>query len=360
MITLRIPLAALRPAAILLLGLICCRPASARDYTFFILSDTHLGAEQPKANPPVTREQVAQQVRANLDRVRQLPGQPFPLPGLERSPIAVPRGLFILGDLADGHKDPAKAQEQWAAFENIFPRAGVSFGEHSVPIHAIAGNHDGDPADPVRRGLIERNRALHAAGRLSAISDNGVHFAMNWEGVHLVCVNLCPADTTDPATPFRFGKPGPGSWNDPEMALSFLKDYLRKQVGPSGEPVIVMQHYGFDDFSIGDWYWWTPKQRRALYDLLADYNIAAIAHGHNHHAEHYTWPHPKRHAADLSAMFGDNVPAAPRQHTILSCGGVCWVIRIRGNDFIAAHLRGPDWSARPAGFIKSLVPVKAQ
>jgi hypothetical protein len=349
-------------AALFLCGAIgvLVRAASAaqtnpgRDFTLFVFSDTHLGAEQPKANPPVTKEQVIERVQKNLERMRQLPGQSFPssIAGANPGGIAVPRSLFILGDLADGHKDPAQARQQWHTFEMIFPREGIRFSRLTVPIFAIAGNHDRDPSGPQRRGPLERNRALSAMGHLSALSENGVHFALNWDGVHLICVNLCPADSVDEQTPFRFGRPGPGSWNDPQMALSFVRDYLRKQVGRSGEPVILMQHYGFDSFSIGDWNWWTPKQRRALHDLLADYNILAILHGHNHHAEHYRWPDPRRHAADLAAMFGTDIPASPRQYRIISCGGVCWVLRIRGNELIAAHLRGSDWSATPAAFVE--------
>jgi 3',5'-cyclic AMP phosphodiesterase CpdA len=349
-----------------LLGLIAgnLAPAQAaeRDYTFLVLSDTHFGAEHPRANPPVTSEQVLRKVQANLERMRRLPGESYPsakaLADLQLGTVAIPRGLFILGDLVDGNRDPAQARQQWAQFEQVFPRAGVSLGGSAVPVFAIAGNHDGDPAGPTRQGLVERNRALHAAGRLAAISDNGAHFAINWDGLHLVCVNLCAADSTDEQTPFRFGKPGPNSWNDPQLALSFLASYLRQHVGASGQPVMLMQHYGFDGFSLGDWYWWTAAQRRAMYDLLADYNIIAIVHGHNHRAEHYRWPDPKRHAEDLAAMFGEQIPASPRQYTIISCADVCWVFRIRGNRLIAAHLRDPNWSTTPAPFVWPLEPDK--
>jgi hypothetical protein len=82
-------------------------------------------------------------------------------------------------------------------------------------------------------------------------------------------LGLCAADTTDEETPFKYGQPGRGSWNDPQGAFSFLKEYLERVVGRSGQPVILMQHYGFDSFCMNDWSWWTPKQRRALYQLLA-------------------------------------------------------------------------------------------
>jgi hypothetical protein len=224
-------------------------------------------------------------------------------------------------------------------------------------VFACAGNHDGDPSGPVRQALVARNRKLAEAGQLAAISTNGAHFALNWSGIHFVCLNLCPADTTDAETPFKYGHSGPGSWNDPQGALSFLKDYLARHVGASGEPIVLMHHYGFDGFSLNDWNWWTLKQRRVLYELLKNYNVAAIFHGHNHHAEHYRWPDTKRHAADLDYFFDGKPPVNPRQYDVLSCGNVCWVIRVRGDQLIAAHFKGPSWNSdRTAVVVKSLKP----
>ena len=225
-------------------------------------------------------------------------------------------------------------------------------GSGRVPVYACAGNHDGEPSGPQRQGLVTRNCQFARRGHFAAISTNGVHFALNWSGVHFLCLNLCPADTTDAETPFKYGKPGPGSWNDPQGALTFLEDYLARHVGSSGEPIILMHHYGFDGFSLNDWYWWTPKQRRALYELLKDYNVAAFFHGHNHHAEHYRWPDPKRHAADLDAFFDGHPPVNPRQYDVLSCGNVCWIVRVRGDQLIAVHFNGSD---RPTDSAKHFV-----
>lgn len=354
----------------LLLGIAPCfsaepqnsgKPDATRDFTFFLFSDIHLGAENLKAKPPLTKTDTLARVKSNLEAMRGLVGQPYPaspsLAGLNVGPIDTPRALIILGDVTDGHKDPGEQEDQRRTFDGLFPVRGVSFGGKDVPAFACAGNHDGDPAGPQRQGLVIRNRALAQAGHFSAISTNGVHFALNWSGVHFICLNLCPADTTDAETPFKYGQPGPGSWNDPEGALSFLKDYLARHVGASRAPIVLMHHYGFDGFSLNDWNWWTLKQRRALYELLKDYNVAALFHGHNHHAEHYRWPNPKRHAADLDFFFEGKPPANARQYDVLSCGNVCWVIRVRGDQLIGANFKGPGWNADPAAvFVKSLKP----
>ena len=334
---------------------------AARDFTFLLFSDIHIGAENLKAKPPVTKADTLARIESNLQTMQSLVGRPWPerpmLAGLNLEAIAAPRALILLGDVTDGHKDPAEQEDQRKTFERLFPVQGVRFGERTVPVFACAGNHDGDPSGPARQALVARNRKLADAGHFAAISANGTHFALNWSGVHFICLNLCPADTTDAEMPFKYGQPGPGSWNDPQGALSFLKDYLARHVGASGEPIVLLHHYGFDGFSLNDWNWWTPKQRRLLYYLLKDYNVAAFFHGHNHHAEHYRWPDPKRHAADLHVFFDGPPPAQPRQYDVLSCGEVCWVIRVRGDQLIAAHYQGTGWNADPAAIlVKSLKP----
>jgi cytolysin (calcineurin-like family phosphatase) len=341
------------------------RNGATRDFTFFLFSDVHIGAENLKAEPPFTKADTRARIESQLQTMQRLVGQRWPekpiLAELNLGAIAAPRALIILGDVTDGHKDPAEQEDQRETLECLFPVRGVQFGERTVPVFACAGNHDGDPSGPVRRALAAYNRKLAEAGHFVAISSNGVHFAVNWSGVHFVCLNLCPADTTDVETPFKFGEPGPGSWNDPEGALSFLKDYLARHVGASGEPIVLMHHYGFDSFSLNDWNWWTPKQRRALYELLKDYNVAAFFHGHNHYAEHYRWPDPKRHAADLNFFFDGKLPAHPRQYDVLSCGNVCWVMRVRGDQLIAVHYQGAGWNSDQAAvFVKSLKPSTAR
>lgn len=322
----------------------------SRDFTFFLFSDIHIGAENLQANPPVTREQTLGKVKANLETLRGLVGKPCPQADI--GTIALPRGLFILGDLTDGHKEPARQQEQWRTFEALVPVTGFSFGARAAPVFAIAGNHDGPLAEYQRQGLLARNRVLAQGGKFSAVSSNGVHYALDWEGVHFLFLNLCAADAPDTETPFKFGKPGLGGWNDPQGAFTFLKDYLIRQVGKSGAPVVILQHYGFDDFSLNDWNWWTLKQRRALYELIKDYNVVAFLHGHDHHTAHYRWPDPKQHAADLNYFYGGKPPEHPRQYDVMSCGQICWVVRIHDNQLSAAHRSDRGWDRD--GFVKAL------
>ena len=99
-----------------------------------------------------------------------------------------------------------------------------------------------------------------------------------------------------------------------------MKKYLREHMGSSGGPVVLMHHYGFDGFSTNDWNWWTARQRRAYYDALEGYNVAAILHGHDHHAAHYRWPNPQATPDEARRQFGDNPPRSPHGYDVFSCG----------------------------------------
>ncbi len=50
------------------------RAADARDFTFFVCSDTHLGADRPDATPPVLKAQVLEDTRAKIERVGAIGG----------------------------------------------------------------------------------------------------------------------------------------------------------------------------------------------------------------------------------------------------------------------------------------------
>jgi hypothetical protein len=310
----------------------------SRDLVFLMSSDPHIGSENPKADPPVTQGQVAATAKTNLAGMLKLVGEPYPtelLPGLPAGKIPTPRALLLAGDLTD--------QGAWPLFETVFP---PTLEPGNIPVLVAAGNHDGAPSDATRQGILARNR-LHAdAKRIDVLASNGFHYAWKWEGVHFICMNLCPADSTDSETPFTYGKPGPGSWNDPLNALQFLKDYL-KNVGPT-EPVIIWQHYGFCEGFNFDWNWWSAKQRHLFYDAVKDFNIVALLHGHTHAPAHYLWPDPKADSQEVERLFGTTPPKDLRSFDVFSAGsvggGTCYLFRIVNDQLFALHHDPQGWT----------------
>lgn len=61
-------------------------------------------------------------------------------------------------------------------------------------------------------------------------------------------------------------------------SLEWLKDNLQKNAS-DGKPVVVVQHYGFDDWAIE---WWPSETRKQLFDILEPYNVKAMFVGHTH------------------------------------------------------------------------------
>lgn len=346
--------------ALLSLALVLPARAVERDFTFFMTSDSHFGLakkEDPEGSAAAHAEHNAGRLKEMLATI----GQPYPkigsLAALAEAKVAKPLGVLLAGDLTDGGNNPT----QWPRFEGVFPAAGVDNG--TIPVFLSAGNHDGSPSGATRKGIVARNRLAFESKQVSRISENGLHTAWSWKGVHVINVNLCGADTTDEETPFKYGQPGKGSWNDPLEALAFLGSYLKEVVKDSGEPVMIIQHYGFCEGFNFDWEWWSAKQRRAFYEAIKDYNIVALLHGHTHAAAHYTWPDASVSDKEVKRLFGDNPPADMRHFEVFSGGslqaGTFYVFRILNDQLIAAH-RGPDgWNKDESMYsVKSLLPGK--
>jgi len=328
---------------------VCATEVPQRDVTFFLISDPHVGSEDLKANPTVTREQTSMGVRSNLAALLKTVGEPYPstgpFKGMDLGTVARPKGLLIAGDLTDNL--------DWERFISIFPASGVGASHKKIPVFLCLGNHDGHAKGATRKEVVKWNRAYREDKKLAAVSDNGLHYALNWEGVHIISLNLCPADTVDYETIFKFGAPGDGSWNDPDKALSFLTGYLRDHVGKSGEPVILMHHYGFDGFSMNDWNWWTPKQRRTLYDTIKPYNVVAFLHGHDHAPNHYRWPNADVNQDEVKRLFGETVPSDLKSYDVFSTGRVGWVFRILDDKLIATHRNEKGWDTS----LKCVIPL---
>ena len=301
---------------------------------------------------------MAATVRQTLDNMLGLVGQPYPsrklLPDLPSGKIAQPRGVIIAGDLTD--------YGDWPRF-----RAGIPGRWRRGPAKYLCSS---ESATMTATRKAPRGWAFWPATGCSSrkhlidgVSDNGLHYAWNWDGVHFVCVNLCPADSTDAQTPFKYGHPGPGSWNDPLGALTFLKDYLRKNVR-GGEPVIIWQHYGYCEGFNFDWEWWSAKQRREFYDAVKDCNIAAILHGHTHAPARYRWPDAKADPKEVERLFGQSPPKDLRSFDIFSGGsfggGTYYLFRVLGDRLIALHHDRNGWSkGEDLDLIKRLaVPAK--
>lgn len=238
---------------------------AGEDVTFFVSSDSHYGREN---NAAINRRVI--------DAMNALPGERLP-DSVGGGFVRTPRGVVLNGDLLDEGFDKETAPANWAEFCRDYGLSGND-GRLCFPLYEGFGNHDGGPTKSfVRAGIKARNPQRVG---LKAISENGLHYSWDWGHVHLVQLNL-------------FGGAGPqdvkgvnGPEHDPEGSLDFLRDDLAKNVGTSGRPVIVFQHFAWIG-GMADW--WQAEAKQRFYEVVKPYRVACLINGHSHGAAFAPW-----------------------------------------------------------------------
>jgi hypothetical protein len=242
-----------------LLGLLLTAAAPGADLTFFGYSDTHYGAwlSPTDRTPMVTNTMV--------DVINALPGTAYPpdIKGL----VAAPQGIVMPGDLINDGALADKYPAQWAHYTADFGVLGE--GRCRFPVFEGIGNHDVNANLFVLNQVKARNLVRKKASLIGRLSGNGYHYSWDWEGVHFVNVNLFPGSQ------WHGEADAYGPVHDPMEARQFLEQDLRTQVGRSGRPVVVVQHYRPIDDN-----WWTHMAADRFHRVLQEYNIIAILVGH--------------------------------------------------------------------------------
>jgi cytolysin (calcineurin-like family phosphatase) len=290
------------------LGLWLLLRGSSSEVTFFIISDTHYGVS----------DTVAQANRQTILAMTVLPGNPYP-PDIGEGWISPPRGVVVLGDLVEDGGG-VSGEDQWRSFAADFGVNGEGLLRH--PVYEGFGNHDGGAEHPVRSGIRERN--LRRPG-VTNISSDGHHYSWDWEQVHFVQLNLFPGSQgEDIINPW--GKTFEGSWKYPLHSLEFLERDLADRVGESGRPVVLFQHYGWDEWGLG---WWGEGERDRFHAVIKDYRIAAIFWGHSHQAQYIPW------------LGIPTFCVGSSQHD--PSPGVFMVVRITGDEILVAEKTPQGW-----------------
>lgn len=234
-------------------------PSPAADLTFFAISDIHYGAVSgPKdGKPKVTCSEI--------DTINSLPGTPYPAPF--KGTVAVPRGIVMQGDLINDGAVADKYPTQWANYIADFGVNGE--GRCKFPVFEAIGNHDVNENLFVFNKIKERNLTRLQLKHIGNISPNGYHYSWDWDGIHFVNVNLFPGNI------WQGEADAYGAGHNPLLARDFLVDDLRKNVGTSGRPVVIVQHFRPIDEN-----WWTFSAADKYYKVLQDYNVILILCGH--------------------------------------------------------------------------------
>ena len=248
-----------------LAGLLGCQAEAPGPVTFYAIGD-------PQINVP--RWGTAGTERT-IELMNRLPGEDFPFGGEVGEPV----GLIVAGDLVDDLGNP----ENWELYKRLFDPAGD--GRLRVPVFDGQGNHDVDVRhqrfgdfNETQREFIERNR--DRSGEF-VFGPRGYHYSWVWAGVRFVQLNIFPGSVHRPV----YGAPAPG--NDPKGSLAFLQRVLAEHVGDTGQPLVLIWHYGLRGWGLEEW--WVDDDLDALESALEGYNVVLLLHGHEHRYERYRW-----------------------------------------------------------------------
>jgi len=226
----------------------------ALNLTFFALSDTHYGndAGDREANRA-----------ALIETLNALPGRDYPLSS-GGGTVSEPRGILLPGDVTENPDS-----NLWNRYAENFGVEGE--GKIRYPVYDGLGNHD-EPG--ISQGILPRFIQRNALRREKiALDSTGYHYSWDWDGVHFINLNLYSGTVQ-----------GTGIGN-PLGAVDFLKQDLQTQVGNSGRPVFVMQHYPFD----APGFWWQETEKQATISILSNYNVIGLLNGHSHIQRFYSW-----------------------------------------------------------------------
>jgi cytolysin (calcineurin-like family phosphatase) len=205
-------------------------PPAARTITFFVASDTHFGVPG-----------IEERNRRLIEELNALPGSAYPSAIGGR--VETPRGVLITGDLTD-----SSTEEQWRQFERFYGLSGKE-GLLRFPVFEALGNHDFMGDSPVVRHIVRRR--------------GGTAYSFDWDDLHVACLGMYPS----------------------AERIRWLEEDLRRV--ERNRPLVLFFHYGID----GPWShsWESREERDDLARVLEGRRVAAIFHGHAHHAGHYRW-----------------------------------------------------------------------
>ena len=237
--------------------------------TFFVAADLHYGGS-------VRARDIN---RLMVETMNSIPGQGFPEEFRIKGKIRSPRGVIILGDIVDDGSS-SDVQKFWQEYVEDFGFNGN--GLLAFPVYEGFGENDGPSNGLVRSNIRSRNRQRPG---LRSISADNHHYSWDWGQIHLVHLNIYPGSAGEEYLKiWRRKTTGDGRY--PKQSLEFLIEDLRRNVGESGRPVVIFQHYGFDSWGEA---WWTQNERNAFLKAIRPYNVIAIFWGHSHVAQSFSW-----------------------------------------------------------------------
>lgn len=288
-------------------------PAQAKtDVTFVVGSDLHY-----------TENNTASQntsARSTISLINALAGKQYPS-SVGGGTIATPQFVVVCGDLCNGYTVDSTMQKQFAFFAADWGLTGDKLLKY--PVYEGLGNHDEQSGQYIINALKTRNTTRTGIN----VSSNGLHYSWDRDAVHFIHANLFAGNDVNDVSIQE---------SPPRNSLQFVIDDLKTNVGTSGKPVVIFQHYGWDDFSFYDvengvqhaGRWWTVAQSDTFYKAIKSYNVIGVFWGHTHSVNITKWD---------STIDVYNDGTTQNQDFM--------VVHINDTSMVVAHQSSGTWSA---------------
>ena len=283
----------------------CTSSVSDRNVTVAVLGDLHFDL------PPETDQYYHVRALNNIEGQFCVPGDS--VNGVSTGVVNKLNGVIIAGDIFD--KPYPEAHDLY----NQRYTPGNGDKQIHFPVFPGYGNHDIDPfsQDSVMN-MKGREANLHlldsvlreklVGGEILSLHEGSRSYSWNVGDVHFIQAHRYSGDSAY----------GEANW-------SWLEDDLKKYAS-EGNPVVYIQHYGFDKWALT---WWTEDDRKRLFDLLEQYNLAAFLVGHTHEASIQTYREHEIYQVNNAWPDEDG-------------NGSFAVVRIQGNKVVIATCRWTD------------------
>ncbi len=245
---------------------------SPLNFTFLFTSDLHL-----KNGFGITDLNHVFHNQA-MNAVRSL-GMHWPsVAGYSNKDRMLPEAIVIGGDMTNDGQEA-----HLGAYRLLYEQGYVSDGTH-YPVYPGLGNHD------VQNDCYRGNCAYRmfdyipdAAKCLAKSIDTpgSNNYSWDWGNVHALQLNSWAGDTVLGSNSTT------GTKYTHDSGIPWLIADLAANVGNSGRPVIIFQHFGWDPKSTelnadGTARWWSDADRTLFLNIIKDYNVIGIFSGHRH------------------------------------------------------------------------------
>lgn len=259
-------------------------PPSKESASFLLASDTHYLANKEQ---PDSMDETSRDINARLiEWLNKLPGTDIS-PEAGGGKVSEISGVIHSGDLIDsGDKTrPAQLAMQKTEFAAFTADWGLNGGDGKLrfPVREVWGNHDGPQGKGhVIDGLRERNSRRKNVN----LSDNGIHFSWDWNGIHFINLGIVVGARKDIERTRRYAS---------LESLDFLTKDLAERVGDTGRPIIITHHVDVArycaplDPELVIKNEWDFADVAAYHAILTKYRIAAILYGHTHVRKIFPW-----------------------------------------------------------------------